>query len=139
MDSTNQNQNENEHENVVYNIKDDGSNREVFDINNYILTNDKVNVILSDNYINTDINNYIDDLQLELFYKFNYTTKMLERALEYYNIKKKKGMKKDDMIQSLVIFECDIENAYKVQRRHTLLKYIEELKEDCYFKNFVIF
>jgi hypothetical protein len=64
---------------------------------------------------------------------------MLESAFDYYSIKRKKGMKKDEMIQLLVLFECEPENFQIVKRRATLLKYISELKDDSYFKKFISF
>ena len=141
-------------ENIIYDINDDinddnkmnynnTNNIESFDINDYIVTNETENIILSNNHSNIYNNNndYGDDFpqRLELFYTINYTIKMLERAFEYYNIKKKKGMKKDEMVQLLVLFECEPENFHIVQRRNTLLKYIDELKTDNYFKNFILY
>lgn len=74
---------------------------------------------------------------LELNYKLNYTTKYLGHILDYYNISKSK-LNKETMIRKLVEFEININNYNIVYQRKRLFENIEELKNDQYFKKFIL-
>jgi hypothetical protein len=74
----------------------------------------------------------------------SYSVKSLTQILDYYSINKyninnKKKLVKDEIIQMLVIFETDIDNEYLVKKRRRLWDNINELQNDPFFKNFIIF
>jgi hypothetical protein len=75
---------------------------------------------------------------LEVEYSSNYTVKGLGQILDYYNVSKRK-LRKDEMVQILIFFEEDPENAAMTERRRRLWKNVSELKADPYFSKFIIF
>ena len=77
-------------------------------------------------------------MALELNYSTNYTIKQLGQIMDYYNLNKKK-LKKDEQIQSIVIYESNIDNIHIVENRKRLWENIEELKNDSYFSKFILF
>jgi hypothetical protein len=46
--------------------------------------------------------------------------------------------KKADIISAIVAFENNLENYDIVERRRTVWKYMEELKQDSFMKKFII-
>jgi hypothetical protein len=58
--------------------------------------------------------------------------------MDYYEISKRK-MRKDEMVQILIMYEEDPANAEVVERRKRLWSYIEELKEDKYLGKYIFF
>ena len=72
--------------------------------------------------INEDLytHEYIEDdtAQLELEYT-NFTVQELTRIIEYYGLQKRR-MKKNELIQTLVLFETDEQNLSIVQHRRRL-------------------
>jgi len=77
-------------------------------------------------------------IALELEYSTNHTVKQLSQILDYYEISKRK-LRKDEMVQILVMFETDPHNSSIVSRRKRLWANIQELREDSYFAKFVVF
>ena len=77
-------------------------------------------------------------IALELEYSTNYTVKQLSQILDYYEISKRK-LRKDEMVQILVMFETDAQNASLVSRRKRLWANAQELREDPYFAKFIVF
>ncbi len=77
-------------------------------------------------------------MALELEYSTNYTVKQLSQILDYYEISKRK-LRKDEMVQILVMFETDTQNASLVSRRKRLWANAQELREDPYFAKFIVF
>jgi len=75
---------------------------------------------------------------LEFDYNSNYNVKSLSQIMEYYELSKK-NMRKDEMIQLIILFEMDATNTTVVNRRRRLWKYINELKQDKYFSKFILF
>ena len=76
------------------------------------------------------------ELVLEL--EFNdYTLKELYKFCDYYNLSKHK-MKKQDIIKQLILFEIKQENKDIVETRRTLWEYFLTLKQDPFFKKFII-
>lgn len=69
-------------------------------------------------------------------YEMNYTMKQLKHVAGYYGIKCKN--RKVDIIQDIVAYETDSENHDIVSRRKRLFHYMNVLKNDEYFKTFVI-
>ena len=89
-------------------------------------------------YINNKFNDdCIDIEQLMLFYN-EYNVKSLTQLLQYYGIYKPK-MLKNEMIQLLVLFESQEENASIVKKRIRLWRNIEELKSHSFFSKYIIF
>jgi len=90
------------------------------------------------NYDNQNHYNY-EELYtlLELDYSTNYNVKNLSQIMDYYGVSKK-NMRKDEMIQIIILFESDPINSKIVERRRNLWDYINELKKDAYFSKFII-
>ena len=77
-------------------------------------------------------------LALELGYSINYTVKSLSMIMDYYKLGRRK-LCKQQMIQSIVLYELDNDNLDIVNKRKQLWGYIKELKEDEYFSKFILF
>ena len=75
---------------------------------------------------------------LENDYLNNYTVKSLGQIMDYYELNKK-NLKKDEIIQILVIFESDPQNEPLVEKRLRLWENIKELNKDKYFSKYIIF
>jgi hypothetical protein len=75
---------------------------------------------------------------LEVEYSTNYNVKGLSQIMDYYELNKK-NMRKDEMIQLIILFETDIKNSTIVNRRRRLWSHINELKRDKYFSKFILF
>lgn len=74
-------------------------------------------------------------------YNINYTVKQLLQICEYYNILKEVKIskcKKEEIIDTIILFESNPENYNIVFRRKQLWFYIYELKNDKYMKNFIL-
>jgi hypothetical protein len=69
-------------------------------------------------------------------YEMNYTIKQIRHIAGYYGIKCKS--RKADMIQDIVAFETDASNLDTVAQRKRLFYYMDALKNDDYFKSFVM-
>ena len=67
----------------------------------------------------------------------NYTTKQLNYILQYYNISKSR-MCKDEMIQSIILFENDISNVAIVNKRKYMWNIIKQIKSDEYLHKYLI-
>jgi len=94
--------------------------------------------------VNTDavINDDEDVIFVEMKnYDLNYTLKQLLLICEYYNILKGvriNKLKKQDVIEQIIMFEKDIENFAIVAKRKQLWYFMNELKEDKFMKKFII-
>ena len=73
-----------------------------------------------------------------LEYMTNYNVKSLTNILGYYNINKNK-LVKDEMVQLIILFENEPTNKNIVYQRKRLWKNILELKNNEYFKKFILF
>lgn len=69
-------------------------------------------------------------------YEMNCTLKQLKHIAAYYGLKCKN--RKADLIQDIVLFECDNANSCIVARRKRLFHYMDILKSDDYLKSYVI-
>ena len=129
-------------ENITYEFKDENSHDNLCEIEK--LLNDFEQI----NYINTaiDNNNRIciedDDMYTEMVnYDMNYTVKQLLFICDYYGLMKDvrtNKMKKQDVIEQILLFENNTENYEVVIRRKELWYYINELKNHKMIKKFVI-
>lgn len=73
-----------------------------------------------------------------LEFSTNYTVQGLGRIMEYYGLSKRR-LKKDEIVQELVMFEEDASNEEIVFRRRRLWDNIEELKDDTYLARYISF
>lgn len=118
------------------------------------ITYDIIETQKNDNYdINHNINNvtnsvdngdkllYNQDeiLALVTNYNLNYSVSYLNNILDFYNIKKKKkNMKKQDIIDTIVNFETNLNNKDIVSNRIRLFENFIELKNNDFFNKFII-
>lgn len=73
-------------------------------------------------------------------YDLNYTLKQLVTISNYYEIScNKKKWKKMDYIKAILEFEHNLENYETVGRRKQMWFYMEELKNDKFMKQFILF
>jgi len=75
---------------------------------------------------------------LEVEYSTNYNVKGLSQIMDYYELSKK-NMRKDEMVQLIILFETDPTNFKMVTRRRRMWQHIHELKRDKYFSKFILF
>lgn len=74
-------------------------------------------------------------------YNINYTVKQLLQICEYYNILKEVKMtkcNKEEIINTIVLFESNPQYYNIVCRRKQLWFYINELKGDKFMKKFIL-
>jgi len=75
-------------------------------------------------------------------YDLNYSVKQLLLICDYYSISKGtirlNKMKKQDIIEQIILFEKDVKNIEIVERRKRMWFYINELKEDKFMKKYII-
>jgi len=123
-------------ENINFFLNDDDSNDE---LNNNISLND----ILKE--INADEGSYLqntDNLFHEVVnYNINYTVKQLLQICDYYNILKEVKMtkcNKEEIINTIVLFESNPDNYNISCRRKKCWFYINELKNDRFMKKFIL-
>tara|TARA_Y100001935_G_scaffold241909_1_gene231845 strand:+ start:364 stop:684 length:321 start_codon:yes stop_codon:yes gene_type:complete len=82
-----------------------------------------------------DFNN--DKIDISLLLYNTYTVKQLNYIMQYYNISKGR-MCKDEIIQSIIIFETDENNINIVSKRKYLWNMVAQLKNDEFFAKYVI-
>ena len=85
-----------------------------------------------------DIFDHDNMTALHVDYFENYNLKMLYHIANYYNIPKKK-LRKEELIQLIILFENDPDNTLAVYNRKRFWHYLHELKTDQYFGKFIIF
>jgi hypothetical protein len=95
-------------------------------------------------HMNDDDNFHHESDQLYtdmLNYDMNFTVKQLLLICEYYGLLKDvktNKMKKQDIIEQILLFENNNDNYEMMIRRKELWYYINELKEDKMMKKFII-
>jgi hypothetical protein len=128
-------------ENITYEFKDENLNENLCEIEKLLSDFEQIS------YIDTmDNSNRIciedDEMYTEMVnYDMNYTVKQLLLICDYYALMKDvrtNKMKKQDVIEQILLFENNIENYEVVTRRKELWYYISELKTDKMMKKFVI-
>ena len=138
-------------ENIFYHIKEVKNNT---DSNKIIDLNELKNEInynsIQETFETFEIFNYNGETELttqelqdkayilENDYLNNYTVKSLGQIMDYYELNKK-NLKKDEIIQILVIFESEPQNEPLLEKRLRLWENIKELKKDKYFSKYIIF
>lgn len=97
-----------------------------------------INEILNSEYIFKDEDNLCVNF---IHYDINFTVKQLLLICEYYGISKdlkSNKCNKSDILNTLIIYENNIENLEKVNKRKSLWHYINELKKDKFMKKYVL-
>jgi hypothetical protein len=69
-------------------------------------------------------------------YEMNYTMKQLKHIAGYYGMKPKN--RKVDVIQDIVVYETNPANCDAMARRKRLFHYMDTLKNDEYFKSYIM-
>ena len=123
--------------NLTYEIKELKENSTDVDLSEVI---DQLEINTSSEEGSTSSGDMVMDnyIALELYYQENFTLKDLHKICDYYEISRRK-LRKDEIVQEIVLYECDPNNSEMVQKRKLLWFYVSELKNDKYFKKFVIF
>jgi len=102
------------------------------------------NLINNNNTYNSSVTTenilYSDDeiLALVTNYNLNYNLGYLNSIMDFYNIKKHKNTKKNDIINSIVKFETNSDNKEIVKERIRLFSNFIELKNNDFFNKFII-
>lgn len=113
------------------------------DFNLKKLMEDFENISLQMNENENENENYeSDQLYTDMLnYDMNFTVKQLLLICDYYSLLKDvktNKMKKQDIIEQILMFENNNDNYEMVIRRKELWYYINELKEDKIMKKYVI-
>ncbi len=101
---------------------------------------------LNDVIDHSDItNSYIDSsfdsdtfVAKQIDYQENYLIVDLKKIADYYDIPTRK-LKKDQLIQEIVLFESDPTNTEIYLKRIQYWYWLKELKEDRKLKNYILF
>lgn len=116
-------------EHITYDV-DEITNGNVIDIDHFLSDFEKLQV--QDDEVFVEIKNY--DL--------NYNIKQLLVICDYYGISKIiikiNKMKKQDIIEQIILFEKDADNIETVQKRKQMWYYMNELKNDKFMKKFIL-
>uniref|UniRef100_A0A6C0IHG2 Uncharacterized protein n=1 Tax=viral metagenome TaxID=1070528 RepID=A0A6C0IHG2_9ZZZZ len=129
-------------ENINFFLNED-SNNDLND-NNNVNDSDLTDIL---NEINSDKSCYFEQQNTDnLFhevvnYNINYTVKQLLLICDYYNILKEVKMtkcNKEEIINTIVLFESESHNYNIVCIRKKLWFYINELKKDKFMKKFIL-
>lgn len=127
-----------ENENITFNFTDTDTDNYPNDNN---LT-DEFYALLNKGDESSSDNQY-DKIFMEIKnYDLNFTIKQLTQICEYYNLSKDiklNKMKKQDIIEQIVLFEHSYENYNTVLKRKEMWYYMSELKNDKLMKKMVIF
>ena len=106
--------------------------------NNNNISDFNINEILNSEYIFKDDDNLCANF---IHYDINCTVKQLLLICEYYGIAKDlktNKCNKYDILNTLIIYENNIENNKKVNKRKKLWNNINELKNDKFMKKYVL-
>ena len=74
----------------------------------------------------------------QLNYSDNYVLAELKKIAAYYDISTRK-LRKEELIQEIVLFESDQTHSDIVNQRIKLWYFVKELKQDKYFKPLILF
>lgn len=80
-----------------------------------------------------------DDIMyaIQVEYESNYNVKQLGLIMDYYELPKRK-LRKDEIVQMIMLYECEPTNALKVEQRKRLWTYVSELKNDKFFNKYLL-
>lgn len=122
--------NNNVMENVSYDIIEKNNDREKINI-------DEIIGLVNNNSITNADMNMDTMIASEIDYSNNYNIKSLGKILDFYGICKRK-LRKDEMVQSIILFEMELCNYELVEERKRLWLNFQELKEHSFFNKFMI-
>ena len=86
---------------------------------------------------NTNIIDHNDIYNMDFLVYNSYTVKQLYLILQYYDICKSR-MCKDEIIQTLLLFETDEDNLNIVNKRKYLWSIATQLKNDDFFSKYIV-
>ena len=112
----------------------------ITELNNNNNNNNNNNIADSDEIDNTNNTNIIDDndiYDIDFLVYNSYTVKQLQLILQYYDICKGR-MCKDEIIQTLLLFETDEYNLNIVNKRKYLWSIVIQLKNDDFFSKYIV-
>ena len=120
-----------DNENITYLLNED-SNSNMNDIDIIQLQNEINEIEIG------ELNNEMYDKIYEEIKNYDsYNVKQLTLICEFYGIEKNK-MKKQEIIEQIILFERNMENIEIVFKRKEFWNYMNELKNDKFMKRFVI-
>lgn len=108
---------------------------EIDDSSNKNLSFGKEDVPIPDQVNSFDCDSFVAK---QLDYQENYTMPELKRIADYYEISIRK-MRKDEVVQELVIFEGDPNNSVTYLKRLEAWYWLKELKKDLKLKQYILF
>jgi hypothetical protein len=123
----------------ISNNNDEYNIDELLNITSY--TDSDTNIDKTHNNFNSYSQYNYDELIAEqINYNENYTKKMLLHIAKYYDLPKKVlKQNKDLLVESIVMFENDINNAVIVFQRKHSWECLNVLKDDPYLSKFIMF
>ena len=110
-------------------------------------TNQDINTLLNNKHFFSDFIDeenifctldYDNTISQEIDYNENYNVDKIRYIYNFYYSSKKK-IKKSEMINNIILFENNPENSEIVYNRKRMWYYLNQLKNDSYFKKFIIF
>ena len=129
-----------QNENITFNFTDTYTDTDNYPNDNNLT--DEFYALLNKGDESSSDNQY-DKIFMEIKnYDLNFTIKQLTQICEYYNLSKDiklNKMKKQDIIEQIVLFEHSYENYNTVLKRKEMWYYMSELKNDKLMKKMVIF
>ena len=127
-------------ENISYSIRERERDNEVHNLDELM---DEINTDIDatvlareESSLSDEENSMMEVWTVEL--STNYTVQGLSRIMEYYGLSRRK-LKKDEMVQTIVMYEDDPDNWSIVEKRRRLWQNMEELAEDPYLSKYVSF
>ena len=117
-------------ENICYDIKEKNQ-KEMVNITQLM---DEVNSKTEDAIISLDLDTHV---ALELDYSTNYNVKLLGQIMDFYELSKRK-LRKDEMVQMIVMFEMESDNYEKMDERKRLWENLAELKDHTFFSKYIL-
>ena len=96
------------------------------------------NILYTIKELNNDkIIDNTDGYNIELLVYNTYNVKQLSYILQYYDISKGR-MCKDEIIQTIILFETDENNLNIVNKRKYLWSVATQLKNDDFFSKYIV-
>jgi len=126
-------------ENISFFIHEDTNENENNNDLNFELN--ELNELLNMKYVYNDNINENELYVGYINYELNYTVKQLILICDYYGIGKdlrNNKCNKTDILHTLIIYENNIENIERVNKRKQLWHYINELKNDKFMKKYIL-
>tara|TARA_Y100000816_G_scaffold269808_1_gene233038 strand:+ start:48 stop:425 length:378 start_codon:yes stop_codon:yes gene_type:complete len=120
-------------ENIIVNIVEKTNDETFFDGNDITLIE---NLIENEKIEENTDNSEDTTMAMHMEYDLNFNVKQLKAIANYYKINIKK-MKKEEIIENIILFELADENQSIVYTRKRLWFFVEELKNNDFFKNII--